>query len=565
MARVRFLLFALVVLALWGMQLFGGGLQASAPAVDQGTTLGAAGAATAALRVSERSGELRAAALRLVGTGQLVSLLRGTGKPEALTAEKFAPIHAAALEALPAGMRAEAVVGVFNEAGAVQSLGNEAPVIGAGRFDLARAAEGGADGIAIESKGKSFFFFSVPIVAIDRADPKVLGTLVLGAPAITDGLLKEIASDFKLRAVAMKHGEKWVAHAGDESSLTLVAAVAPGSSVVVERGDVSALGPFRFPLMTAGDVLGGQAPLAVASRQTVRLTPFEVVAIADLKPALAPLAGKQRQSLLGFLGLMLLTAVFAAWIGPGTVRAEGRPEPFRSAPVPLSPEPTTSPDLPPPPPSSLDESDLSSFPPPPAPDSSLEEAPQEPAPDAEAFPEAEAAEEGADVSPSSEAPPFHDFTSDGSADDEHTLAYVVPPQHSGGLPGELGEDFNPEQTRVATIPQELLEASARNSTNEVTTAAPFRPAANLSVKMPPIPVAALPVDDEGHFQEVYRDFVATREQCGEPADGLNFEKFAQKLRKNRDQLIQKYACRTVRFAVYVKDGKAALKATPQKD
>ena len=40
---------------------------------------------------------------------------------------------------------------------------------------------------------------------------------------------------------------------------------------------------------------------------------------------------------------------------------------------------------------------------------------------------------------------------------------------------------------------------------------------------------------------------------------------AQKLRKNREQLVQKYACRTVRFAVYVKDGKAALKATPVKD
>jgi hypothetical protein len=29
-------------------------------------------------------------------------------------------------------------------------------------------------------------------------------------------------------------------------------------------------------------------------------------------------------------------------------------------------------------------------------------------------------------------------------------------------------------------------------------------------------------------------------------------------------LVEKYSCRTVRFQVYVKDGKAALKATPVK-
>jgi len=55
-----------------------------------------------------------------------------------------------------------------------------------------------------------------------------------------------------------------------------------------------------------------------------------------------------------------------------------------------------------------------------------------------------------------------------------------------------------------------------------------------------------------------------REKCGEPADGLTYDRFALKLRKNRDQLIQKYNCRTVRFQVYVKEGKAALRAAPVK-
>ncbi len=45
-------------------------------------------------------------------------------------------------------------------------------------------------------------------------------------------------------------------------------------------------------------------------------------------------------------------------------------------------------------------------------------------------------------------------------------------------------------------------------------------------------------------------------------EGLTWDRFRDKLRRNRDALAQKYACRTVRFQVYVKDGKAALKATP---
>jgi hypothetical protein len=71
--------------------------------------------------------------------------------------------------------------------------------------------------------------------------------------------------------------------------------------------------------------------------------------------------------------------------------------------------------------------------------------------------------------------------------------------------------------------------------------------------------------EEQHFEEVFREFIATRERCGEPADGLTYDKFVPKLRKNKEQLVQKYNCKTVRFTVYVKDGKAALKATPVKE
>ncbi len=68
--------------------------------------------------------------------------------------------------------------------------------------------------------------------------------------------------------------------------------------------------------------------------------------------------------------------------------------------------------------------------------------------------------------------------------------------------------------------------------------------------------------DEALWQPVYQEFLRVRAECGESVEGITWDRFRDKLRRNRDTLAQKYACRTVRFQVYVKDGKAALKATP---
>ncbi len=69
-------------------------------------------------------------------------------------------------------------------------------------------------------------------------------------------------------------------------------------------------------------------------------------------------------------------------------------------------------------------------------------------------------------------------------------------------------------------------------------------------------------DREATWRPVYDEFLRVRTEHGEAVDGVTWERFRAKLRKNRELLVQKYACRTVRFQVYVKDGKAALRATP---
>ena len=68
-----------------------------------------------------------------------------------------------------------------------------------------------------------------------------------------------------------------------------------------------------------------------------------------------------------------------------------------------------------------------------------------------------------------------------------------------------------------------------------------------------------------YFKQVFDQFIAVKKSCNEPTSGLTFDKFSEKLVKNRDDLISKTGCREVKFTVYIKEGKAALKATPVKD
>jgi hypothetical protein len=152
-------------------------------------------------------------------------------------------------------------------------------------------------------------------------------------------------------------------------------------------------------------------------------------------------------------------------------------------------------------------------------------------------------------------------------EDQPTAAYSL---HQAADPFALAaaqESDSPETTRVAAIPRELLQASTRPQTTEAIPmpAARFAPPPPAAIPLPGLGNSAVALSEEQHFQEVFREFLTTRERCGELADGLTYDKFVQKLRKNKEQLVQKYACKTVRFHVYVKEGKAALKATPVKD
>ncbi|WP_338111507.1 MXAN_5187 C-terminal domain-containing protein, partial [Sorangium cellulosum] len=71
-------------------------------------------------------------------------------------------------------------------------------------------------------------------------------------------------------------------------------------------------------------------------------------------------------------------------------------------------------------------------------------------------------------------------------------------------------------------------------------------------------------DELTEWNAVYEEFLSVKQQCGEPTNALTFEKFKGTLQRNKDALVARHHCSRVRFTVYVKDGKAALKASPVK-
>jgi hypothetical protein len=66
------------------------------------------------------------------------------------------------------------------------------------------------------------------------------------------------------------------------------------------------------------------------------------------------------------------------------------------------------------------------------------------------------------------------------------------------------------------------------------------------------------------WRRVYEEFLALKKQCGEDTASLTFEKFKGTLQRNKDALVQRHSCTRVKFTVYEKEGKAALKASPVK-
>jgi len=136
------------------------------------------------------------------------------------------------------------------------------------------------------------------------------------------------------------------------------------------------------------------------------------------------------------------------------------------------------------------------------------------------------------------------------------LGATPPPATDPGVGGSVQqEDF----LASATGPGRTQQISIEDDDEEDTVVAGQRAAANLA-RAGGAPSAE--PDDGPQYRAIFDEFVALKRRCGESTDNLTFDRFLTKLRANRDALIAKHRCRAVKFQVYVKDGKAALKASP---
>jgi len=155
------------------------------------------------------------------------------------------------------------------------------------------------------------------------------------------------------------------------------------------------------------------------------------------------------------------------------------------------------------------------------------------------------------------------------------------PRKAADLKQVLGDIPDQPQMSAFSFPGEASSPSAVSNPMVASKALPSAPqrsipkaaeAANPNAPAPPARRPPPPRSHEQHadvgetkeeaWRRVYQEFVGLKQQCGEKVDGLTYQKFEVTLKKNEDTLVQKHGATSVKFSVYVKDGKAALKASP---
>ncbi len=162
---------------------------------------------------------------------------------------------------------------------------------------------------------------------------------------------------------------------------------------------------------------------------------------------------------------------------------------------------------------------------------------------------------------SNSSPGLPPLPAQGSAVSPAQGSAVTPPQDPPREPGPLDSLIPPAAPASAPVPFGGTDAVRPATLHR--DAAPA--ASSFEFAQTQAPAGSdMPPEVETHFREVFEQFVETKKQCGEDVSSLTYEAFRGKLVKNRTQIMASQACRDVSFRVHVKNGKAALKATPIK-
>ncbi|MFT3914816.1 MAG: MXAN_5187 family protein [Anaeromyxobacteraceae bacterium] len=545
MNRLKVWIFTLLVVAAGAAALLShaSGEKAAALAALDARLAGAAAQAGVALRASLR--ETAGAAALAARDPALRAALAPRAEPAPLPrrgvkAPPPPPVEPAQDDAAQSAAAAAALEGAERALGAPLSPGRT--ISAANAAALARRPVGGdADALlrgAVEGTARAAFA---------RADGKLLAAA--GAPAgeaagvvvlapVGDAWARALSSTAGVEVTVAGTELKPAGNAPPADAQAIVAAAtrAGGKPVDVgEMGKVDVVGRALPVVLPRLGLLGGAPAHRALAIPVEGLKGAALVLSAQAGPALAATAALQWRGLALLAGLLLVGLVFGFLVKPSEI-VSAVPEPLLQAA------------------DKIERGDFSARAPPlagklgtlanalnraahaaegvgrepavPVPGTATHELFQEPPPPPEAEPSA------------------FDFPS-------------RPPRQKAAEPGLSGDPFQAAPVRPATSPG--FEAPAAAPAPPPRAAPPPIPDARMTRTMPAV---TGPDDESSHWQQVFQDFVRTRAECGEPSEGLTFERFRAKLESNKATLVAKYQCRTVRFQVYVKEGKAALKATP---
>jgi hypothetical protein len=116
-------------------------------------------------------------------------------------------------------------------------------------------------------------------------------------------------------------------------------------------------------------------------------------------------------------------------------------------------------------------------------------------------------------------------------------------------------------------PAAAAKSSAAKSAPGGKDAAAEKPASpEAAASTPQIHIAGTPPPDplaETRLRSVYRAYVEAKRRCNEDTTRLSFDAVAASLKRQVPELLERHNVRDVEYRVFVKDGKAILRAVPK--
>lgn len=117
---------------------------------------------------------------------------------------------------------------------------------------------------------------------------------------------------------------------------------------------------------------------------------------------------------------------------------------------------------------------------------------------------------------------------------------------------------------AAPVPAPASAAKPAPGAKDAAAAKPATPEA--PAPAPQIHIAGTPPPDplaETRLRSVYRAYVEAKRRCNEDTTRLSFDAVAASLKRQVPELLERHNARDVEYRVFVKDGKAILRAVPK--